>query len=341
MIGTRIEQIERIRTEKICFDPFNRATTRPHSYLISFRQRFIIRYLLFIIHYSLLTSLNAQTPKGIFLTDTIEIGKPFQYALSIRHRASVDVLFPDTARHFVPFLVRDISIFSTKTDARGSLDSSVYTLISFETRPIQTLQVPITLLRTPTDCTVVCSNVDTVRLRERIQTSRPDTLRLSTHTQVVALKQQMNYPLLMVIVMGFCALTGLLFLFFGRTIRTRIRQYQFYRQYLNFQRAFERLTRDIGPETAHDDAGRAVIIWKKYMERLERKPFTSLTTREIVELVQDDRLADALKEIDGVIYGSMYSDRTQQSLRILSEVADRAYRRRSVQIQATEEAITT
>ncbi|RRB10811.1 hypothetical protein [Larkinella knui] len=320
--------------------------TRPRRTIKRIQQRrtdfsrwLVIRNSLFVIHYLFfLNTTYAQPPKGVFLTDTIEIGKPFQYSLSIRHRPRIDVLFPDTARHFSPFLVRDISIFSTKTDARGSLDSSVYTLVSFETRPTQTLRVPVFLLRTPTDSTVVFSNVDTIQLRERIQTQRPDTLRLSTDMAVVALQQQMNYPLLMTILVGLCLLAGILFLFFGRSIRTRIRRYQLYRQYLDFQRSFNRLTRGIGPETAHEDAGRAVVIWKKYMEQLERKPFTSLTTREIVESVQDNRLADALKEIDGVIYGSVYSDQTQQSLRILNEVADSAYRRSSVQLQDVTQA---
>ncbi|MFD1142653.1 hypothetical protein ACFQ4C_16120 [Larkinella insperata] len=299
-----------------------------------------IRRVLFVaIFCSCLTFSRAQAPAGVFLTDTIEIGKPFQYSLSIRHRSNVDVLFPDTARHFAPFLVRDISIFSTTTGEKGSLDSAVYTLISFETRPTQTLQVPVWLLRTSADCTLVRSNVDTVRLLERIQTQRPDTLQLATQTKVVVLKQQMNYPLLMVILMGLCALVGLLFLFFGGKIRTRIRRYQLYRQYVNFQRSFDRLTRNIRPETAPQDAGRAVVLWRKYMERIEDKPFTSLTTREIAELVQDNRLADALKEIDGVIYGGVYSDHTQQSLRILNEVADSAYRRNSVHlVEAHQEA---
>ncbi|GAB3324063.1 hypothetical protein GCM10027299_20990 [Larkinella ripae] len=319
----------------------NRPFTRTIRRSITRYSVFVIRYSVFLVQFSWFIPLHAQVPKGLFLTDTIEIGKPFQYSLSIRHRANTDVLFPDTARHFAPFLVRNLAIFSTKTDARGSLDSSVYTLISFETSPAQTLQVPVFLLRAPTDCTVVRSNIDTVQLRERVQTARPDTLRLSTDTQVVTLRQQMNYPLLMTIVMGLCGLAGLLFLFFGRTIRTRVRRFRLYRQYMDFQRTFNRLTRGIGPETAHDDAGRAVVIWKKYMERLERKPFTSLTTREIVELVQDNRLADALKEIDGVIYGSVYSDQTQQSLRILNEVADSAYRRSSVQLLEVQPETTS
>lgn len=336
MIGTRIKRIEQSRTDYIRLNPLNPFHPRSHS----LRKRLILRWSVLLVHCLLFAFADAQTPNGVFLTDTIEIGKPFQYSLSVRHRPNVEVIFPDTARDFSPFLVRTIEIFSTRTDARGSLDSSVYTLISFETRPTQTLQVPILLLRTPTDSAVVRSNVDTIRLRERIQTQRPDTLRLSTNTSVVPLRQQMNYPLLMTILVGLCALAGVLFLFFGGTIRTRVRRYQLYRQYLNFQRAFNRLARNTGPETAHEDAGRAVVIWKKYMERLERKPFTSLTTREIVELVQDNRLADALKEIDGVIYGGVYSDQTQQSLRVLIEVADSAYQRNRVQLVEAKQEVT-
>ncbi|WP_128545688.1 hypothetical protein [Larkinella soli] len=292
------------------------------------RRRACLLMVLFLLAFSV----PAQTPKGVFISDTVEIGKPFQYSLSLLHRPAADVLFPDTARFFAPFLVRDISIFSTRTNAKGSLDSAVYTLVSFETSPMQTLRVPVILIRNGTDSVSVFSNTDTVRLRERIQSRRLDTLRLSTYTDVVTLRQQMNYPLLFVILLGTLGGVGIVFLFFGRDIRTRILRYRLHRQHLDFHRSFNRMARSIGPETAHEEAGRAVVLWKEYMEWLEGKPYTSLTTREIVESVRDNRLADALKEIDGVVYGGVYSDQTQQSLRVLSELADIAYYRRSVQL---------
>ncbi len=289
---------------------------------------------LFLIHSSffILCSASAQPPRGRFLTDTVEIGKPFRYALSIRHRAVQEVFFPDTARHFAPFLVRDIALFSTVTDTLGSLDSVVYTLVSFEIKPLQTLRVPVFLLKNTKDCTAVFSNTDTVRLRERIATNRPDTLRLATQTEVAPLQPQMNYPFLVTILAILGALTGLIFVVFGKSINRQLRLYRYYRQHYDFDRLYSRLTRNINPDNASVNAGKAVIAWKEYLEWLEQKPFSTMTTREIADAIYDSRLADALKEMDGVVYGGMYSDRTQMSLRILYEIADSAYRRQRLRI---------
>ncbi|WP_234736480.1 hypothetical protein [Tellurirhabdus bombi] len=279
----------------------------------------------------------AQAPRGVFLTDTMEIGQPFQYSLRVRHPASLELLFPDTARHFRPFLVRDVDIFTTSTDATGSLDSVVYTLVSFETGQAQQLRVPVFTVNSPQDCTAFFSNTDTIYLRERIQTTRLDTLQLSTETQVIALRQQMNYPFLLTILAGIVAVAGVVYLLFGKAINTRLALYRMRRQHQEFERAYLRLTRNLNPDTASESVGKTIIIWKEYLEWLEDKPFSTMTTREMADSMLDDRLADALKEIDGVVYGGMYSDQTQASLRVLREIADHSYQRQRAKIAEAQQ----
>jgi len=289
-----------------------------------------IRHALLVLHCSffIIHSSFSQTSRGVFLTDTIELGQPFQYALSLRHPAGAEVFFPDTARHFAPFLVRDMTVFSTVTDAAGSLDSAVYTLVSFETRPLQLLQVPILLLSAEGDSTLLLSPADTVRLRERVRpTTRPDTLQLAADTRPLTLKPQMNYPLLVTILVGLLVVVGLVNLFFGRSIREQTELFQIYRLHRDFRRAFDRLLRDLNPSTAAEKAERAVVLWRAHLELLERKPYSTMTSREITDSIPDQRLSEALKETDGVIYGGVYSSQTQASLRVLYEVADSAYRR--------------
>ena len=36
-----------------------------------------------------------------------------------------------------------------------------------------------------------------------------------------------------------------------------------------------------------------MIAWKEYLEWLEQKPFSTMTTREIADAIYDSRLADA------------------------------------------------
>ena len=44
-------------------------------------------------------------------------------------------------------------------------------------------------------------------------------------------------------------------------------------------------------------------LWKKYMENLEARPYTKLTTRETIQLENNDVLGRNLHAIDGAIYG--------------------------------------
>jgi hypothetical protein len=45
--------------------------------------------------------------------------------------------------------------------------------------------------------------------------------------------------------------------------------------------------------------------WKRYMEKLEREPYTKLTSKELIELHADQRLKDNLRSIDRYIYGNI------------------------------------
>lgn len=278
---------------------------------------------------------QSPLPVGRFLTDSIELGRPFQYALVYRHRASLDVLFPDTARHFFPFRVRQVTTSATKTTGEGqnaiSRDSAVYTLISFETEAVQPLQVPIRLVNA-TDCTTLFTLADTVFLRSRLAkirqvAGRPDSQTLAVTTELVPLRQQLNYPVLGVVALGLSVVLALLYGFFGRAIRKQWILYQLRQRHSRFLREYNRLCRELSAETATDTANRAVISWKMYLERLEQQPYASLTTPEIAERTGDSRVAEALREADRMIYGGAFSSRSTEALRILRDVADQAYNR--------------
>ena len=278
---------------------------------------------------------SINRPDGHFLADTLEIGRPVRYALSWRHSPAQDAIFPDTARAFAPFLVRDVVLFPTQTQEGISRDSAVYTVVSFETTPVQTLRVPVQLV-SQTDCTRLWSRTDTIRLRSQLQTTRPDTLVLATDTVVRPLRQQLNYPVLVAVLLGIAAGVALLYGLFGRLIMQRFRLYQFAQRHTVFRRSYDRLTGGIRAETAAEAANQALILWRDYLQYLQNEPFNSLTTREIIETLQktgvvpvaDEALAESLRETDRVIYGGAFSDQSAASLQLLRGVAVSVYQRR-------------
>jgi hypothetical protein len=261
------------------------------------------------------------------MSDSVKVGLPIKYALSYRHKATADIFFPDSTYNFFPFELVNRQYFPTTTDENGSLDSVIYTLISFEVNPVQELSLPI-YVRDNSDCTRVFSPIDYVFLKGIINNNnRIDTLSLRKDTTPIILYQQANYPLIFLLITGFTALGALIFWFFGKPIKRQIRLFQFKRRYDEYQRIFQRLSKATDDATRGlDNVEKAVILWKKYIERLENKPFTTFTTKEILDNLQDERLSEALREIDATVYGGVYSPKTAvSSLAILQDLAKGLY----------------
>lgn len=267
-------------------------------------------------------------PRGQFLEDTLQIGKPVRYALRFAHRPELDVFFPDSTYDFSPFELVGRRYFPTRTTALGSLDSVVYTLVSFEIDSVQRLRLPV-FVRSSRDCTAVWSATDSIG--HRLLLPNPaQARRLWADTRWRPVAEQFNYPLLLGIGLGILAGVGLVYWAFGEPLRRWLRMLQLRRRYLEFSRNFQRLSRGVtGRKQDLGRAERAVVLWKRYVERLERKPVSTFTTREIVDNFPDNsQLADALRELDAVMYGGVFSAHTPSALLTLRELARQRYRLR-------------
>jgi hypothetical protein len=263
-------------------------------------------------------------PRGYLLTDSIEVGRPFRFALSIRHRSETEVFFPDSNYNFAPFELLKHEYFDTETDQRGSLDSAVYTLVSFELAPVQPIRLPVWLI-IGRDCTAVFSQPDSVALRTVLGKKSAATA-LQTDVSIVALPRQVNYPLVLLALVSVVLLGLGVYLLFGDAMKRQWRLYQLFRRNQEFNRTFTRLMRNVVGKDGLTNVEQAVILWKSYMQRLEKKPFLTFTSREIAENLPDQQLSEALQAIDGVIYGGVSSAKTTDSLEVLVQIASDAYR---------------
>jgi hypothetical protein len=90
---------------------------------------------------------------------------------------------------------------------------------------------------------------------------------------------------------------------FGGRIRRYYRVKRLNRNHHSFIERFEHAVQQVQSNFTSPRAETALVIWKKYMESLEGKPYTKFTSREIAMMEMDDHLATALKGIDRMIYG--------------------------------------
>lgn len=279
--------------------------------------------------------------RGQFLADSIEIGRPFRYSLTYRHSPRIDVLFPDTATYFLPYRVQKVAIFPTQTTGTDAMaisrDSAVYTLVSFETESNQLLRVPVRVIN-DIDCTAQWTQADTVFLRSKLpplqrNSTRSKPLMLATETKLAPLQQQFNYSSLIKGLLFIGVVATLFYGLFGRAIRRQWRLYQLNRRHIRFLRNYNQLSQQLNSFTASEIANQAVVMWKMYLERLDQQPYTALTTSELAERMNDEQVADALREADRMIYGGTFSPQSQPALYALRDVATQVYYHSRIRLQ--------
>ena len=261
---------------------------------------------------------------GKFLNDSLKLGLPIQYSLSARHDENVEILFPDTLFDYGHFNYIGKKFFPTRTVNHVSLDSAIYTFVSFETGPAQFLSLPVFIVNHK-DCTRVNILADSIYFKSLINPlEEVDGLREDVDYFQVNIND--DFTRYYIIGAGATIFLILIWALFGRRIRRTYKLYLLSIQHRSFSLNFDRLRRRLKQENTVPMVEGALVLWKKYMEDLEEKPFSTYTSKEILKFIPDENLSEALKYIDKVIYGQLISQEAPASLDILESVSLSSYR---------------
>lgn len=245
---------------------------------------------------------------GGFLKDSVQIGEPLEYYLTARYPQSLTVLFPDSTFSFTPFEFNSKKFFPTQTIQGISYDSVLYVISTFEVDKVQYLNLPI-FVTSAKDCTAYTSTPDSVYLAELIKNPPPDTvsvqnLPLKTNTLYEKVFSQFNYVIL-IILGGVLLITVIVvWVVFGKKIRTYFKVRKLQKNHLRFLNTFTGYVQQLSSDFSRERAEISVSLWKKYLEQLEQKPYTKLTTRETMRLEPNEQLGHDLQMIDRAIYGN-------------------------------------
>ena len=77
-----------------------------------------------------------------------------------------------------------------------------------------------------------------------------------------------------------------------------------------------------------DNLGKALVLWKKHLQWLSKKPYSSYTTKEIIDQLPNERLEEALRGVDSAIYGGILSTQMPFAMNVLQEKAIEIYKNR-------------
>ncbi len=282
-------------------------------------------------------SVSAQEIKVTsgFLKDSIALGEPVSYYLTARYPESVMALFPDSTFKFTPFEFGGKKFFPTKTTSGISYDSAVYNLSTFEIDKTQYLSLPV-YVTTARDCTAFESARDSIFLIEQIKIPAADTvslknLPLKSNTLYERVFTDFNTFILMIVLGVLIIAAILVWIFYGKRIIRYFKIKKLEKKYQQFIQTFSKQSEDASQTFSREKTEQALSTWKKYLEQLERKPYTKLTTREVVKMENDASLGDTLKLVDNAIYGNQTA--VAEPLKSLKKIAEQRFTKKINQIR--------
>jgi hypothetical protein len=281
-------------------------------------RRFITSISLILISFSLAQAQEVNV-QGRFLADSIKIGEQIPYSLTARYPSSLNLVFPDSTFSFTPFEIQKKKYFPTISKNNVSYDSTVYFLTTFEIDSIQTLRLPIFSIH-PKDCTAFYAFPDTIFLKQLIK-AVPDSiaaheLPLKTNTTYQNVKWLLNYWVF-IIVIGVLLISAVsVWIIFGKRIKKYFMLRRLQRKHNSFLQKFSKSTEQLRSGFTVKHAENALVVWKGYMEDLMAQPFTTATSKEILQREKDEPLGKALQSVDRMIYkaNDSYSEEAIASL---------------------------
>jgi hypothetical protein len=263
---------------------------------------------------------------GGFLSDSLQIGEQTAFYLAAHYPSDLNLLFPDSTADLSPFEFQKLVYFPTQTANGISLDSAVYYLTTFEVDRLQSISLPVYVVQ-PQDCTVFNSPRDSIQITQLVaevpDSVSVDKLPLKMNAAYHTVDYQFNFWIALILFGVVVIIAALAWIFFGKRIRVWLTTRRLRKRHLKFVQTYNESVRQLQTSFSSMTTEAALSSWKKYMEQLEARPYTKLTTRETLHALKDDVLAKNLKAVDSAIYG--HNTSVLESLEALRGFADQRF----------------
>lgn len=298
-------------------------------------------WLKFFLGFALLHLGNVVWGQSVVATLTakqtlVQIGRPFEVELGVRHPEGTVVVFPDSIKDFKPYEVKSGKAIPTSTNEGISDDVKIYQLYTWEIDSLQKLQFPVRFLTEKGDTQTVLSNEITIEFMPMIPAYN-DTLPVRVISDLGEIREPVNW-----MAWGIIFAVGLIIilvsvLVFSSPIKKWLKRR---RIDLEFRRHLAQLEAIRAAATDQPVFfPRLNKVWRSYFDRDWYLALGAMTTTELREALpkiqvlddEDRRILDQLSHsTDLVLYAGVQQEdaSTQQLLDAVRRIMQKEYARR-------------
>ena len=253
-----------------------------------------------------------------FLEKDIKIGDSIKLVSIINYPKEIELIQPDSSFKFFPFSFVKKENFESKLNERIISDSSLYILRSFEIDSIQSIRLNSFILNGK-DCLEISSNYDTVYFKSLVNNTDQKVKKNMSFYEILSI---INTNKLLIYSIVFICLILAVYLLFRKKIIAYFRKRKVLKSHALFNKEFEKIKKQFKANADKNNLEKIILIWKRYIEKLTSIPYSSMTTKEIIDFFDNENLIKSLKYIDEMIYSDKLIEMDKFSFKYLLDYAD-------------------
>ena len=238
--------------------------------------------------------------KIYFLDKEIKIGDSIKLVSVIQYPKEIELIQPDSSYQFFPFKFIKKENFQSKLNQELIFDSTLYFLRSFEIDSIQFIKLNSFILK-ENDSLEISSNFDTVYFQSLVENVDQNIKMNLSYNSILSI---INTYRLTLYTITFILSIFIFYLIFRKKIIQFIRKRKVLKNHNLFKLEFEKLNKQFKLDSNKKNLEKILLKWKRYMENLSLIPYSSMTSKEIIEFTDDMNLIKSLRYFDKIIYSN-------------------------------------
>ncbi|RPG64530.1 MAG: hypothetical protein CBE50_001910 [Flammeovirgaceae bacterium TMED290] len=238
--------------------------------------------------------------KIYFLDKEIKIGDSIKLVSVIQYPKEIELIQPDSSYQFFPFTFIRKENFQSKLNQELIFDSTLYFLRSFEIDSLQFIKLNSFILKEK-DSLEISSNFDTVYFQSLVDNTDQNIKINLSYNNILSI---LNTYRLTLYTITFILSVLIFYLIFRKKIIIYFRKRRVLKNYNLFKVEFEKLNKQFKLDSNKKNLEKILLEWKRYMENLSLIPYSSMTSKEIIEFTDDMNLIESLRYFDKLIYSN-------------------------------------
>jgi len=280
-----------------------------------------MKVFLFLISFLISSNLFSQNIeyKIYFLNDSIRIGDSISLISALKYHKNIEIVQPDSSYNFTSFEFIDKKIFPSFSDGNIIYDSTIYYLRTFEIDSIQRLNLNATIINNK-DSLVISSNTDSIALI--YQVNDVNFSKTKENTLFNSIRSIFNSEKVLIIIGFIILIIIIIYLLFRKKIEKYLKIRKLRIQIKRFNNDFDYILKDYLKNQDKNYLERLLLLWKRFMEKLSKRPYSTSTTTEISSFLENKKLLNLLKDIDRNLYSNNKDGIKLSSINLLKKEAN-------------------